>query len=245
MNVLSFGGGVNSVAVLLLALENNDFPDLVVFADTGDEEPHTLAVVAHAEILCRQNGVDFVTVRRDGPGIVEWHEENRVVPLPHRGFRACTGKFKVAPIRQELRRRGATSAVMRIGFATDEAHRVKPSDVQWITHTYPLLDAGMSRADCEAIIAAHWDGPPVKKSGCAGCPFIGPRGFLRLARTDRPTFQKWRRLEEACRDYPAGRLFVDGPTLAEIEARADTETSLDAFGVEGMGLCADEGGCWT
>lgn len=249
MRVLSFGGGVNSVAVLVRALATRDLPDLVIFADTGDEEAHTWAVVRHAEIVCREAGVEFVTVRRKGPGLVLWHLANKVLPLPHRGFRACTQKFKVAPIRKELRRRGVKQATMLLGIATDEAHRQKPSNVKWITHEFPLIDAGMSRKECHAAIKALWDGPPVKKSGCAGCPFIGPAGFLRLARSPEPkeraAFAAWRQMEEAARDYPKNRLFVGGPALAEIAARAASEATLDEWGAEGMGLCADAGGCWT
>jgi hypothetical protein len=245
--VLSFGGGVNSVALLLRLIEDNNPPDLVVFADTGDESPQTTAAVEHTVALCRGQGIKFQSVRNGD--LVQWFIENKVLPLPHRNIRSCTEKFKVAPIRAWLREQGINKARMLVGFAKDEAHRMKDSNVQWIRNEWPLIyDYGMTRADCQKTIARLWDGPPVPKSGCQGCPFIGERGFLQLARSDRAAFRRWRVLEEQARDYPKNRLYAEGLTLAQIEHRADTETRLDAFGDLGgaiEGDCMSEAGCMT
>lgn len=41
MNIVSFGGGTNSAA-LIVGLQKNNIPvDLITFADTGAEHPHT------------------------------------------------------------------------------------------------------------------------------------------------------------------------------------------------------------
>lgn len=59
---------------------------------------------------------------------------------------SCTSKYKVATIRQQLRRWGATTATTAIGFTISEVHRIKPDDVKWCTKTYPLVDHGIHRA---------------------------------------------------------------------------------------------------
>ena len=74
MEVLSFGAGVQSSALILLALEGrHPKPDLVVFADTGSERPRTYETVKQISRLCRAGGVEFVTVQC-------WNDEDGKVP---------------------------------------------------------------------------------------------------------------------------------------------------------------------
>ena len=41
MNIVSFGGGTNSTA-MIIGMHQNKIPiDLILFADTGGEQPHT------------------------------------------------------------------------------------------------------------------------------------------------------------------------------------------------------------
>lgn len=236
---------MNSVALLQELNQAGRLPDHVIFADTGDEMDEAHRVVEATKALCDEWGVDFQTVRREGPGIVEWHKENRVLPLPHRGFRACTEKFKVAPIRKYLRSLGYDNVVMLIGIAKDESHRMKDSNVKWITHQWPLVyDYGLTRKGCEDTIERLWNGPEVVKSGCKGCPFIGPRGFLQMAKDDPDEFHRWRDMEESARDYPENRLFVESTTLAGIWERSQTESTLDQWErppIEcGIGACSPD-----
>lgn len=60
--------------------------------------------------------------------------------------------------------------VMWIGISTDEADRSKPSQKPWLRNTWPLLDANMSREQCENWIKSHGF-PPAPKSACKKCPF--------------------------------------------------------------------------
>ncbi len=43
MKIVSYGGGVNSTAMILFLLRQNIIPDMIVFCDTGAELPETLA----------------------------------------------------------------------------------------------------------------------------------------------------------------------------------------------------------
>ena len=58
---------------------------------------------------------------------------------------SCTSKWKVQAIRQELRRRGATTATTALGLHSDEVHRCKPSSVQWDISCWPLVDMTQRR----------------------------------------------------------------------------------------------------
>ena len=39
--IVAYGGGTNSTALLVGLLEQKEKPDLILFADTGGEKPHT------------------------------------------------------------------------------------------------------------------------------------------------------------------------------------------------------------
>ena len=101
MRVLSFGGGVQTVALLLLQLRG-DLPraDHVVFADTGCEIPETYAYIEQVvRPLCQGAGLPFEVVRASGSygaGMYDYYWRYRLIPMPW--SRSCTHKFKIRPI---------------------------------------------------------------------------------------------------------------------------------------------------
>lgn len=116
------------------------------------------------------------------------------------GRRQCTSEYKLAPIGRKVRELlGAKAPDFRrvpkgrqaeqwIGFSTDEIGRVSDKfPLSYVTKKYPLLDAGMSRTDCERWLRSHgWTS--VAKSACVGCPFHGNRQWRDL-RDNRP--EEW------------------------------------------------------
>ena len=121
-----------------------------------------------------------------------WGDEAQVVSPADRGgrlWRKCTQEYKLIPIRRRsralMREAEARHVDQWIGISTDEAHRVKPSGVRYITNRYPLLDKGMSRQDCLRWVTARgYSLPP--KSSCLGCPFHSDAYWVQL-REDSPT----------------------------------------------------------
>jgi hypothetical protein len=104
------------------------------------------------------------------------------------GRRHCTRDFKIAPVERKVRellgmRRVPKTAgplvEMWIGISTDEASRIKPNRRPWISTRWPLIEAGMSRADCFAWMARHgYPEPP--RSACTFCPFKDDDSWLAL-----------------------------------------------------------------
>ena len=85
--------------------------------------------------------------------------------------RHCTSQYKIHPIHRAVRawageRPPRLHVLQYMGISTDEAHRMKDSRLQYITHAYPLVDAGLTRADCRDYLATHHPGHPVGKSAC-------------------------------------------------------------------------------
>lgn len=175
--VLSLGAGVQSTAVLLLALEGR-LPayELVVFADTGDEPA---AVYAHLARLEERTAVVRVTAGRLADTVA-----TSFVPVPlftargGMGRRQCTSQFKLTPIRRRLRELGRDVDVA-VCISTDEILRAKDSGLKWCRNVFPLLELGWSRDDCSAYLAAAWPWP-VPRSACVYCPLKADREWLEL-----------------------------------------------------------------
>lgn len=73
---------------------------------------------------------------------------------------------------------------MWIGISYDEVDRMKPSRAPWIRAAWPLVDAGMTRADCLAWMAQH-DYPEPPRSACVFCPFRDDDSWLALSAAER------------------------------------------------------------
>lgn len=95
------------------------------------------------------------------------------------GRRQCTHEYKIQPINQMVRQllqveKGKRvpkniQVEMWIGISTDEIERVSQSRHKYIQHRWPLIEAGMSRRDCEKWLMERQYKAP--KSACIGCPF--------------------------------------------------------------------------
>lgn len=106
--------------------------------------------------------------------------------------RQCTSEYKLKPIREEVRRilgakpraDGLPGRTKRglyveqwIGISTDEMDRalnaagaLEEGDVLYSRNHYPLLELGLSRDNCIAILDQAGFGE-TPKSACLGCPF--------------------------------------------------------------------------
>jgi hypothetical protein len=263
---ISYGGGVQSTALLVLAAQRRiDFP-LFLMANVGDdsENPATLRYVEeYARPFAADHGIELNVldrIKRDGSVETLWgrltREGSRSLPIPVRmsngapGQRSCTADFKIKVIGKELKRRGASEkspAVIGIGISVDEIHRannrkVEPHEVI----TYPLLDLGLRRTDCARIIReAGLPVPP--KSSCFFCPFHRPETWHDQRRDEPELFEKSCQLEELLNER-RDELGKDHVYLTRFnrplrEAIPDGVDLLPMFD-EADGLC-DSGWCMT
>jgi hypothetical protein len=212
---VSYGGGVQSTALLVLAAQRKiNFP-LFVMANVGNdsENPATLRYVGeHAQPFAEQHGIELVVLdrtKRDGTTETLWgrltREGSRSLPIPVRmsngapGTRSCTADFKIKVTGKEAKRRGATAdnpATVGIGISVDEIHRANNRRVEPHERiVYPLLDLGLRRTDCMRIIReAGLPVPP--KSSCFFCPFHRDSAWHDLRREQPEEFAKACDLED-------------------------------------------------
>lgn len=179
MEVLSYGGGVQSVAmVVLAATERLPVPDYIICADTGREARSTWRYVEQTLMPYLQSVklAERFHVAPHDLATVDLYGKNGDLLLP--AYTAagklptfCSNEWKGRVVQRYLRARGVERCNMWIGFSLDEADRVKhnKADEGWCKRVYPLLDLMLTRSDCEAIITQAGLPLPVK-SACHMCP---------------------------------------------------------------------------
>lgn len=279
MRVLSLGAGVQSSAMLLMALEGRfgDVPDCAIFADTQWEPnavyewldrlerevaPFKIHRVTHGDI--REDTVSGVLPggRRfasmpfflqvpvmalvvDEDSDEEIGREDTGLRSRGMGRRQCSSEYKVKPIRKWLREQGCKSAEVWIGISTDEAHRMKPADVKWVTHRWPLIDAGLNREACQKYLVERI-GSPAPKSSCIGCPFHDDGYWARLKAESPGEFadavafdRQIRRSGRMNSDQFVHPSMIPLGDIKEFKHENQSRMFIDAFGNECEGVCGN------
>lgn len=221
LRILSLGAGVQSTTMALMAAhgEFEYMPDAAIFADTGWEPQ---AVYDHLQWLMSPNVLPFPVHVVNNGNIREALTSTvpgRYAAVPFflkrpdgtkgMGRRQCTHEYKLKPLRwktRELLGKGRRERIVPgsveswIGISTDEAARMKPSEVQWLINRHPLIEKDISRRQCYDWLEAH-DYPVVRpqdatpdnptwppKSACIGCPYHNNRMWRVMKLTDPQSF---------------------------------------------------------
>ena len=190
MKVLSLGWGVQSFTLAAMAILGEVEPlEAALHADTGHESALTYAFADRWTPWLEAGGLRVITVRdlrQSGPAdqwggvfIPAFTSDGR-----SRGQlrRQCTQCWKIAPMRRWLQANRHGQAVEQwLGISLDEATRMRPSDVRYISNRWPLVERRMTRADCADWLVRHaLEVPP--KSSCTFCPFHDAAGWRQTAR---------------------------------------------------------------
>jgi len=218
-HVLSFGGGVNSAALMVVLIQEGLPFDEAVFADTGGEVPETYQYLETARRYLGQHEIPLTVVSKRGRTLYETSWDRRVFPSAI--WRWSTRDFKITPIHRHYRSlRAHINQYMAIAW--DEVHRMKDSRVDYVTNMYPLIDRQMTRTDCVAII--HEAGLPLpQRSSCFFCPFNSVDRWRWLYETHPDLYDKAIALEERSKHFPSQR-------LTDQAFRDRTEISLRTLG---------------
>jgi hypothetical protein len=165
MKIISFGGGVNSVALTIMLYKRGEIYPLV-FADTMAEHPETYCYMdyfereflsKHGQKIVRINPVntpEFYTPLAKSKSLETYCIEKKIVPMSQHNF--CSGSWKRTPLDKY------SSPPHIIGFAWDERHRARDE-------IYPLIDAHLTRQDCMDMISNEGLIMP-PRSSCYFCP---------------------------------------------------------------------------
>jgi hypothetical protein len=182
-NIYSFGGGVNSVAMVLLG----GF-DEIVFCDTGCEWPETYDYLEWFSKLYP------ITILKPKKNIYDYCWNYKMVPALRP--RWCSFRFKREPFEKYVDK----PCFKSLGFAYEERNRATISVEDGIENRFPLLEANMNRHLCVELIKKH--GLPVPhRSSCYFCPQMSIAEWKELRRNHPDLFCKAEQLEARNREY--------------------------------------------
>lgn len=237
---MSFGGGVNSTAMLVYLIEKNKPIDVVIFANTRNEFEHTYESVAFYKKYTEDNGIKFVEVdsniKYGTKDMYEYYYNKKITPS--RMKRDCTTKFKISPIRKYLRKNYPKEKfIMYIGIDFGEMHRMKDSNVKYITNNYPLVEAKIDRDTCEELLKMR-NLPVPDKSGCWYCPFTKKQGWIDLRDNEPKLFERAIELEKNNKRYPEAVSLLSSKRLELLSKNKNTK--LEDFDP----TCDVSGGCF-
>ena len=188
MNIVSFGGGTNSTAMLIGMWEKKIPVDLILFADTGGEQDHTYQYVEIMSKWLVEHGMPNIIT-------VEYYDENgeryslereclerKALPSIAYGHKKCSDKHKIRPQDKfcnnyqpciEIWESGG-KVVKYVGYDAGEENRVLNAKIRDMTDkkyskVYALYDWGWWREDCTKKILEYGLLLP-GKSSCFFCP---------------------------------------------------------------------------
>lgn len=194
--VICYGVGVDSTAVLCLLEREKIRPDLILFANTGDEHEATLQYRATANEWLARVGFPLITEVSYKPKDFKNYPPydslstncltNGTLPSLAFGFKSCSMKWKIAPQDAYLKTWEPALKAWEYGGKVRKmiGYDASPADRKRFAHAvglqdekcdywYPLIERGIDRDGCKEIIAKA--GLPIpRKSSCWHCPSTKP-----------------------------------------------------------------------
>ena len=188
MRVLALGWGVQSFTLAaMVALGELEHIDAAIHADTLHESQLTYEFARRWTPWLQEHNVNVVTVSDPQQAETGFFISKMLIPVftlkgQIRGqvWRKCTHRWKVAPIRRWLQANRSRKPVEQwLGISLDEALRMTPSRVKYITLRWPLIEKRMTRRDCVTWLIQHSLEVPWK-SACTFCPYHSTQEWRRV-----------------------------------------------------------------
>jgi len=227
--IVSYGGGINSTA-LIVFLVKNKFPlDHVVFADTGDEIPGTYEYLEVMRKYLKRRDIPFeIVMNRKKESLSDKCLQREVIPS--QVWRWCTRDFKVLPI-HKFYRTLQSHVYQYMGIDYGEVHRMKPARVDYVTNLYPLIDYKINREECINLIKKARLPIPVK-SGCYFCPYNNMDRWAEIYQKHPDLYKYSMKIEEQGKHFETQRLAPKGYTLRELKKMMNKKQKLPMVEVD-------------
>jgi hypothetical protein len=202
---VSFGGGVDGTAMLILMQQRNIVPSRIVFADTGNRDAEKPETYLHVDAMSKATkiwwGVEIEIVRNDGQ--YRTLENNclqaKMLPSIAYGFKSCSDKYKIRPINKSLKAwmlaQNLSEVDVAIGYNASESHRSHQITENDLGHglkaytRYLLIEWGVTAEYARQICQDHLGYIPMK-SACFYCPSSKKSEILWLKKHHPDLFQR-------------------------------------------------------
>lgn len=258
--VISLGWGLQSWTLAAMsAIGVLPKVDIAIHADTTHERSHTYAFARENAPWLVKNGIPVVTITNNDQYKTDIIAKNAggkdsiVIPAHVIGSgkggmlrRQCTSRWKIYPIRRFLQKiRNGRTVYLWLGITTDEWHRAKDADVNYIVHKYPLLDMNMSREDCENWLKSN-NLPIPQKSSCVFCPYLNRASWQEMKLNGGPDWHKAVEVDNMIRDfsYPDS-VFLHRKCLPLDEAVQVSDGAGASSEIDNMDAECDSGHCFV
>lgn len=200
MNVVSYGGGTNSTAMLIGMYQREIPVDLILFADTGAERPETYAYLDIFDGWLTSHGLPKIErlSYHTEDGVQQTLEtellQRRQLPSIAYGAKKCSQKYKIFvqetycnnhPLCQAAWE-GGEKVNKYIGYDAGERRRIQNATVydmqdKKYKKVYALYEWDWDRDDCKSVIQ-DMGLPFPGKSSCFFCPSTKKHELLELRR---------------------------------------------------------------
>ena len=263
LRVLSFGAGVQSTVLLLMAAkgEIKPMPDVAIFADTQFEPASIYKHLEWVEMELNYLTDKFIQLEIVTAGNLKQNEMmglnsrgksyNQIPYFTDTGFghRQCTLNYKIEPVRKKIREYLGVQKGQRVpkntvveqwmGISTDELERVKDARDKWVVHRYPLIEMGMSRGDCYQWFKKHYPHKELAKSACIACPYHHNSMWRDMKKNDPVSWEEACQFDEAIRNVASNKVtqYVHNSATPLRTADLGDEHTPDLFLGECDGMC--------
>lgn len=217
--VLSYGAGVNSTAIIALALLGKiDMPDYIVFSDTGAEHPYTYKYIDYLE--CSGIGLTYLTGGDKHMDLIQFCQEKNI--MPSRLNRWCSDHWKITPVYKFSKSLGENTIIL-IGIDAKESHRANRKNTK--NKKFPLIELGIDRNGCKKVIQQVGLGIP-QKSGCFICPYQKKAEWIDLKKSHPNLWKIAIDLEKNSMKKSPNYTFIGGYSLDQYVSDLDKQEEL-------------------
>lgn len=201
---ISFSGGVESRTMALLFGNKAD----AIFSDTGSEHDEMYRQLETVEKTIREfHGNDFKIIKIKNTQYESLESYIRDSSFfPSFDARFCTRMFKIEPIDNYLKKYKDVGVELMIGFNVDEEDMRTGNYglLKFVNYSYPLVDKGIGREMCYAILDAAGIRPYfpayMQRGGCKFCYFKRKKEYAAMAIMNEKEFDEVAQLEEDIQD---------------------------------------------
>jgi len=210
--IISYGGGVNSTALVIAMVKMEQSFDAVIFADTGGEKDSTYATVLTLSDWLVSNGYPKIIQVRKEESLEEYCLERKMLPSLAYGFNQCSGDYKIKPIHRWVKNwepaikcwSGKEKVIKCIGFDNGIRDQVRAKkfrdDYPGKYHLrYPLIEMQLDRKHCELLIKNEGIGVP-EKSCCFFCPAHRKNEVIEMSKKHPALFARAVAMENAAKE---------------------------------------------
>jgi 3'-phosphoadenosine 5'-phosphosulfate sulfotransferase (PAPS reductase)/FAD synthetase len=204
---ISFSGGVESTTMCILYGADAKG----IWADTGSEHKQMYERIDKVEKEIRKIHPSFeiIKVKGNAKHKGEYYDSLEELAIAYKFMpsgqsRYCTRFFKIEPIDEHLKSVGECELMIGLNIDEQSSRSGNWGLNENVNYTYPLIEDGLTREDCEEILNEHGLHPnmPVYmlRGGCRMCFFKSEKEYRAMYHLAKDEFKEVMAFEEEIQD---------------------------------------------